>query len=98
MEKATRTAIERATQKARALLEEDYGTQLEGTYDVLLSGEIPAKAGGHLTPRQALQRASIVAAIEHRRANGMEPAAAVTDYVRDTAFTTLNRFVALKML
>lgn len=98
MEKATRTAIERATQKARALLEEDYRAQLEGTYDVLLSGEIPAKAGGHLTPRQALQRASIVAAIEHRRANGMEPAAAVADYVRDAAFTTLNRFVALKML
>lgn len=98
MEKATRSAIERATQKARALLEEDYGAQLEGTYDILLSGEIPAKAGVHLTPRQALQRASIVAAIEHRRVNGLEPAAAVADYVRDAAFTTLNRFVALKML
>ena len=29
---------------------------------------------------------------------GSTPAEAVTDYVRDAAFTTLNRFVALKML
>ena len=44
------------------------------------------------------QRDKIVAAIEHKRAAGMTAAEAVTDYVRDAAFTTLNRFVALKML
>ena len=40
----------------------------------------------------------IVAAIEHKRAAGMTAVEAVADYVRDAAFTTLNRFVALKML
>ena len=44
------------------------------------------------------QRDKIVAAIEHKRAAGMTAVEAVTDYVRDAAFTTLNRFVALKML
>ena len=56
------------------------------------------KAGGHLTPRQVFQRDKIVAAIEHKRAAGMSAADAVADYLRDAAFTTLNRFVALKML
>ena len=40
----------------------------------------------------------IVAAIDHKRAAGMTGEEAVTDYVRDAAFTTLNRFIALKML
>ena len=36
--------------------------------------------------------------IDHKRAAGMTVEEAVTDYVRDAAFTTLNRFIALKML
>jgi hypothetical protein len=41
---------------------------------------------------------AIVAAIEHKRAAGMNSADSVGDHLRDCAFTTLNRFVALKML
>jgi hypothetical protein len=48
--------------------------------------------------RQRIEREKIVAAIEHKRAAWMKPADAVADYLRDAAFTTLNRFVALKML
>ena len=44
------------------------------------------------------QRGKILAAIERKRAAGSTTVEAVTDYVRDAAFTTLNRFVALKML
>jgi hypothetical protein len=98
MDKDTRNAIERATQRARKLLEEDFSSQLEGTFDVLRTGTIAPKAGAHLSVRQGFQRDKIVAAIEHKRAAGMTAADAVTDYVRDAAFTTLNRFVALKML
>ena len=68
------------------------------TFDVLRDGMIAAKGGAHLSARQAFQRDKIVAAIEHKRAAGMKPAEAVADYLRDAAFTTLNRFVALKML
>jgi hypothetical protein len=98
MDKATRNAIERATQQARKLLEEDFSSQLEGTFDVLRSGVIASIGGVHLSAVQQSQRGKIVAAVEHKRAAGMTAAQAVTDYVRDTAFTTLNRFIAFKML
>ncbi len=98
MDKDTRNAIERATQRARKLLEDDFASQLEGTFDLLRAGTVAPKAGAHLSPRQVFQRDKIVAAIEHKRAAGISAAEAVADYLRDAAFTTLNRFVALKML
>ncbi|MDP2603800.1 MAG: Eco57I restriction-modification methylase domain-containing protein [Deltaproteobacteria bacterium] len=98
MDKDTRNAIERATQRARKLIENDFSTQLEGTFDILRDGTVAPKAGSHLSPRQVFERYKIVAAIEHKRAAGMSAAEAVVDYLRDAAFTTLNRFVALKML
>jgi hypothetical protein len=98
MDKDTRNAIERASQKARKLLEEDFAAQLEGDFDVHRDGEVAAKAGKHLSARDAYRRERIVAAIEHKRAAGMSAADAARDYLRDAAFTTLNRFVALKML
>jgi hypothetical protein len=98
MDKAIRNTIERATQQARKLLDEDFTSQLEGTFDVLRSGAIASKGGPHLTSREQSQRDKIVASIEHKIAVGMAAAEAITDYVREAAFTTLNRFVALKML
>jgi hypothetical protein len=98
MDKDTRNAIERATQRARKLLEEDFAAQLEGEFDVHRDGALAAKPGGHLSARQVFQRERIITAIEHKRSAGMSPADAVCDYLRDAAFTTLNRFVALKML
>ena len=61
-------------------------------------GRVAEKGGAHLTGRQHLLRDKIVAAIEHKRSAAMKPAEAVADYIRDAAFTALNRFVALKML
>ena len=98
MDKDTRNAIAHATQRARQALEEDFYTQLGGTFDVQVSGEIAGSSGAHLSAEQSFRRDKIVAAIEHKRASGMKPDAAVADYVRDAAFTTLNRFVALKLL
>jgi hypothetical protein len=98
MEKETRNAIESATQKARRLLEADFQEQLDGVYDVRADGRVADEAGAHLDAVQRRTRRKIVAAIEHKRAGGMKPAEAVADYLRDAAFTVLNRFVALKML
>ncbi|MEQ1801912.1 MAG: DNA methyltransferase [Gammaproteobacteria bacterium] len=98
MNKDIRNAIERATQRARKLLEDDYALQLEGTFDVLRTGAVAMKAGSHLAPRQVVQRDKIIATVEHKRAAGMSAAEAVVDYLRDAAFTTINRFAALKML
>ena len=98
MDKETRNAIERATQKARRLLEEEFEKQLVGDFDVLLDGKVAPRGGDHLSPRQHAVRERIVASVAHRRAAGEKPAEAVASYVRDAAFTTLNRFVALRML
>lgn len=98
VDKHTRNAIDNATQRARKLLAEDFAAQLEGDFDVLRSGEVPAVAGAHLTPQQVFQREKIVATLSHKCAAGMTAAEAVADYIRDAAFTTLNRFAALKML
>ncbi|MCC6130025.1 MAG: SAM-dependent methyltransferase [Acidobacteria bacterium] len=98
MDKDTRNAIERATQKARRILESDLTEQLEGTFDVRLSGVVPPKGGPHLSPRQHTLRERMAAAIDHRRATGMKPAEAVASYLRDAAFTAVNRFAALKMI
>jgi len=100
MDKDTRNAIERATQRARKLLNDDFVEQLAGDFDVHQDGTAAEGPGEHLKskPREISRRQKIVAAIEHKRAAGMSAAEAVVDYVRDAAFTTLNRFVALKML
>lgn len=98
MDRPIRSAIERATQAMRHLLEVEFEAQLEGTFDILASGSISATGGGALTQEQTDHRAAIVAAIERKRATGMKPDDAVADYLRDAAFTTLNRFIALKML
>ena len=42
MDKDTRNAIERATQRARELLEDDFAAQLEGTFDVMRDGRVGA--------------------------------------------------------
>ena len=89
MDKSIRNAIERATQQARKLLDEDFSSQLEGTFDVLRNGVIAATGGTHLSALQQSQRRKIVAAIEHKRESGMNAVDAVADYVRDAAFTTL---------
>ena len=98
MDKATRNIIQRATQDARRLLETEFSEQLEGTFDILPSGKIADAPGAHLDDVQKLTRTKLVSAIEHKRAAGMEPAEAVAAYLREAAFTCLNRFVALKML
>jgi len=98
MDRPTRNAIERATQRARQLLEEDFAAQLEGTYDILRTGVGSSPGGKSLKGKEASRYAAIFAAIERKQASGMLRAEAVADYLRDAAFTSLNRFVALKML
>jgi len=98
MDRDTRNRIQRATQAARGLLEREYGEQLEGIFDIRLDGTIASEPGGHLSAAERILWQKLVAAVEHRKASGLKNADAVADYLREAAFTTLNRFVALKML
>jgi len=98
MDKDTRNRIQRATQAARELLEHEYAEQLEGVFDVGLDGTIASEPGEHLDAAQRVLRTKLLTAVDHQRASGMTKADAVASYLREAAFTTLNRFVALKML
>src|SRR4051794_4500136 len=97
MDRDTRNAIQRATQNARALLEREVGQQLEGIYDIRVDGSIPAEPGAHLDETQRLTREKLLAAVNHHAALGRTRTEAVGDYIREAAFTPLNRFRALKM-
>ena len=98
MDRDTRNKIQRATQAARRVLEDEYREQLEGTFDISLDGRIAGEPGSHLSGDQCVVREKLLAAVAHRRSLGMTKSEAVACYVREAAFTTLNQFVALKML
>jgi hypothetical protein len=98
MDKETRSVLQAATQRARRLLEDDFSAQLEGDHDIIADGRVPPRGGPHLSARQQTVHERIVAAIEHKCSAGMKAAEAVADFLREAAFTTLNRFVALEML
>ena len=98
MDKDTRQKLERLTQHARRLLEQEYREQLEGNFDILLDGRIAMAPGGHLSEQDRITWHKLVAAIAHKRATAGNSADAVASYLREAAFYTLNRFVALKLL
>ena len=98
MDRETRNRIQRATLDARGLLEREYGEQLDGTFDIRRDGTIANAPGSHLDARQRLVRTKLITALEHLAASCGSRHEAATAYVREAAFTTLNRFVALKML
>lgn len=100
MDKDTRGRIQRATQSARRALEEEFAAQLEGTFDIRLDGTVADEPGRHLAENsEALRvRAKLVTAVRHHREQGLGESEAVAALRRECAFTTLNRFVALKML
>lgn len=98
MDKEVRKRIQRATGEARRVLEDELGKQLDGVFDIGLDGVVAPGPGEHLDAGQRELRKRLVAAVLHHRAAGLKPAEAVAAYLREAAFTTLNRFVALKML
>jgi hypothetical protein len=98
MEKHLRTAIGLTAQNLRRALETEYLEQLEGIFDVRPSGAIASGPGAHLSRAERLTWSKIVGTLGYHRASGLDGAEAVARFVRDAAFTTLNRFVALKML
>jgi len=98
MDDTLQKALRKATQNARHLLEDEFEEQLDGRFDIRPDGTIPDEPGPHLDARERLLREKLVTAIGHREAGGMGAEEAVATFLREAAFTTLNRFVALKML
>lgn len=98
MDKATRAVIQKATKNARSCLETEFREQLDGRYDIRAGRPLPAEPGAHLDADQRRIHSQLVATLEHLRLRGANEQDAVDTYVREAAFTTLNRLAALKML
>ena len=102
MDKALRTLLYNAVVKCRRLLEEDFALQLEGTYGIHVADGTVSPLSGlkHLDIVGRADRRAIEAALRHFAAAGAEtkPVATVARYVRESAFTFLNRVAALKLM
>jgi hypothetical protein len=99
MEKEQRTRLQKATQDARKLLEEEFRSQLLQTYDIDVDKVRWAEEpGAHLLAEQRLIREKLVAWIEHKEAQINDRKEALLLALREMAFTALNRFVALKLM
>ena len=98
MDRDTRNLLANTTQALRRGLEEEFALQLEGRFDVLRDGSIADAPGPQLDDSEKLTRRKIVEAIHHRRASGASERESVDGFLRETAFTFLNRLAALKMM
>jgi len=99
MEKEQRSRLQKATQEARRLLEEEFSRQLLETYDInVAAGRWSEEPGAHLQAEQRLLREKLLAWIEHRSAQIKDEKEALLLALREMAFTALNRFVALKLM
>jgi len=99
MEKEQRTRLQKATQDARKLLEEELRSQLLQTYDIDVEKVRWAEEpGAHLLAEQRLIREKLIAWIEHKGAQINDRKEALLLALREMAFTALNRFVALKLM
>jgi hypothetical protein len=99
MEKEQRNRLQKATQDARKLLEEEFRSQLLQTYDIDVEKVRWAEEpGAHLQAEQRLIREKLVAWIEHKEAQINDRKEALLLALREMAFTALNRFVALKLM
>lgn len=99
MEKEQRTRLQKATQDARRLLEEEFRSQLLQTYDIDVEKVRWAEEpGAHLLAEQRLIREKLMAWIEHKEAQINDRKEALLLALREMAFTALNRFVALKLM
>ena len=99
MEKEQRSKLQKATQEARRLLEEEFSRQLLETYDISVDkGGWSKEPGAHLQAEQRLLREKLLAWIEHKKAQIGNRKEALLLALREMAFTALNRFVALKLM
>ncbi len=99
MDKSKRNCLRLTITKCRKLLEDDYARQLEGKYGVHTDGTIedfgklPLLGDNGKAERQIIE-----ATLTHEETSGISSSEAVERFTRESAFTTLNRLIALKLM
>ena len=92
-----RSTLERLVIRARALLEDDLAVQAEGRFGIHLSGTIEDESALPGVIADKVTRRDLEQIVAHLRTQGEEASAAVARLLRETAFTHLNRLVAIRI-
>ncbi len=96
MDDSLRNTLRLVIVNCRRLLEEDLSQQLEATYGIHSNGKVePAEKLVHLNAAGRAARRALDDLLEHYPGSRQE---AIARLVRESAFTTLNRLAALKMM
>jgi hypothetical protein len=99
METSLRNTLRLAITSCRRLLEEDYLLQLEGRFGIRPDGEMETLEGmDHLDAAGRAERRAIQASLLHEKIQEKVLPQAITRFVRESAFTMLNRLAALKLI
>ena len=92
-----RPQLESLIQKARAWLERDLAATLEGRFGIHPDGDIEPDDALSLPSSQLGVRADLVEIIRYLRSEGENDAGSVSRFVREAAFTHLNRLIAVRV-
>jgi hypothetical protein len=99
METILRNTLRLAITSCRRLLEEDYLLQLEGRYGIRRDGQMePLERLDHLDAIGLAERRAIEDALKHEQLQEQNLSQAIVRFVRESAFTALNRLAALKLM
>jgi len=94
---AQRTQLERLVNRARAVLEDDLGAQLEGRFGIHADGAIEDEQALRDDASDRATRRDLVEIVAHLVALGETKAGAVARLLREAAFTHLNRLLAVRI-
>jgi hypothetical protein len=99
MNKTSRNQLRSTIVQCRTLLERAVSDVLQGEFGIHGTGLIEdASRLTHLTPEDKQYRVQILTHLEHIQSCGSKTKDAVTQLVRETSFTHLNRLCAYKMM
>jgi hypothetical protein len=99
MKQSLRNQLYAIVVACRRSLERDFRRQLEGSYGVHADGHIePLESLVHLDAVGQADRHAIEQTLAHYEAGGASPTQALSRYIRESAYTFLNRLAALKLM
>lgn len=99
MDKAIRNTLRNTVTQCRRLLEGAIANVLEGQFGIHHDGKVEDRSRlGHLSESDRAFHEELVAHLRHIEARGYKPQDAMSQLIREVAFTHLNRLCAYKML
>lgn len=97
MDAAGRKLLERAVGQVRRVLEADLRDVLAARYGIHPNGRVEEEGRLRLSATDRATRAELLGVLEHLRATGLASEQAAARLLREAAFTTLNRLVAIRV-